>query len=569
MSFKLIPISNPGLPRLAWCATVDLNGRLCTVEHGPFVVVEPTAQPTWLVAGAWDGPFEKGGFHKSEHVFGSGVRVEGDELFFVPASTMIDRLFWLRGSSTVHVSNSLVVLLGRLGARLDRLADHWLWSGGAGLGIYDYLRDVRIEHPTHRAMHQVMYESLVVSSRGVRFEFRTQPHHFSDFHDYVEQLTGVVKSVIRNANAPQRNRSARLISNASRGYDSPAVTALLTSLGQTTSYSGARSNTRIPAVLGRLLADDLYDDDGRAIARSLGADAQLLNPDLRCIPAEIERWMWASGQVSPELSQWNVFDDAERGDNLVLWCAGHYGDCMWGTEEDEVLLSGSMARGMPSGYALAEARVRFGIVDCSVPFIFGAEVAGVLAISLSDDMAPWRLGNTYDRPIPRRILEERGIKRTEFGFGKKAVTSDYESPQGKELLSRFSEATHWGPSTVAAYRGINLSMYAVRRARAYGRLHGDRSKLVLHHTPKNSVRYLGDHLDLQRATLLFCHEELVSTLPPAPSCCTRQSELSGVSGSVAQHPSQPAHPTHPMAYASDGDSTGERVGEALDVADGG
>ena len=37
-------------------------------------------------------------------------------------------------------------------------------------------------------------------------------------------------------------------------------------------------------------------------------------------------------------------------------------------------------------------------------------------------MRPWALGNDYDRPIPRRMLEEIGVSRASFGRTKKAIT---------------------------------------------------------------------------------------------------------------------------------------------------
>lgn len=38
-------------------------------------------------------------------------------------------------------------------------------------------------------------------------------------------------------------------------------------------------------------------------------------------------------------------------------------------------------------------------------------------------MAPWKVGNIgYDRPIPRRIAEEKGVDRHLFGQSKKAST---------------------------------------------------------------------------------------------------------------------------------------------------
>jgi hypothetical protein len=39
-------------------------------------------------------------------------------------------------------------------------------------------------------------------------------------------------------------------------------------------------------------------------------------------------------------------------------------------------------------------------------------------VTISEEMGPWRLGNDYDRPIPRRIVEEKGVPRNLFGFAK-------------------------------------------------------------------------------------------------------------------------------------------------------
>ena len=44
--------------------------------------------------------------------------------------------------------------------------------------------------------------------------------------------------------------------------------------------------------------------------------------------------------------------------------------------------------------------------------------AAIRAISESDAMRPWRLNTGYDRPIPRRIVEESGVPRSMFGIHK-------------------------------------------------------------------------------------------------------------------------------------------------------
>jgi hypothetical protein len=44
-------------------------------------------------------------------------------------------------------------------------------------------------------------------------------------------------------------------------------------------------------------------------------------------------------------------------------------------------------------------------------------------------MAPWRLSNRYDRPIPRRLAEEAGVPRELFGQVKVGSTVEFVPPQ--------------------------------------------------------------------------------------------------------------------------------------------
>ena len=45
------------------------------------------------------------------------------------------------------------------------------------------------------------------------------------------------------------------------------------------------------------------------------------------------------------------------------------------------------------------------------------------------EMDPWRLGTTYDRPIPRRIAEDAGLAREMFGQVKMASVLEYPAPR--------------------------------------------------------------------------------------------------------------------------------------------
>ena len=81
---------NKDLLKLAWLAKVDPDTSKILVIHGSSV----ECRDDWLVEGVWDDDFEKGNFHRSENFFGSGMRIEGDSIYFVPSSATVDRLLY-------------------------------------------------------------------------------------------------------------------------------------------------------------------------------------------------------------------------------------------------------------------------------------------------------------------------------------------------------------------------------------------------------------------------------------------------------------------------------------------
>jgi hypothetical protein len=67
---------------------------------------------------------------------------------------------------------------------------------------------------------------------------------------------------------------------------------------------------------------------------------------------------------------------------------------------------------------MKEFRLRVGFVKVAIPFFGAARAEDIDKISNSGEMEFWRLGNDYDKPIPRRILETAGVPRGLFGVRK-------------------------------------------------------------------------------------------------------------------------------------------------------
>ncbi len=77
-----------------------------------------------------------------------------------------------------------------------------------------------------------------------------------------------------------------------------------------------------------------------------------------------------------------------------------------------------------AGANSTDMRLRIGYFHFPVPYTLGVFAPALNRISRSREMSPWRIGGTYDRPIPRRLLEEAGVPRELFGQTKMGGSAD-------------------------------------------------------------------------------------------------------------------------------------------------
>ena len=84
------------------------------------------------------------------------------------------------------------------------------------------------------------------------------------------------------------------------------------------------------------------------------------------------------------------------------------------------------------GSRLLEFRLRAGFLNFNPLYAGAGHLSAMKGISASAEMKPWRLGGDYDRPIPRRILEEAGVPRGMFGVTK-ARTANYRLTSPADL----------------------------------------------------------------------------------------------------------------------------------------
>lgn len=101
------------LAKLAWLARYAAAADRLAVTHGTAVEY----RDTWMVE-EFGMAISRGWFHRGSQLFGSGIKIDRNELRFVPSCALVERLRYCRDADTLLVANSLIVLLAAAGARL-------------------------------------------------------------------------------------------------------------------------------------------------------------------------------------------------------------------------------------------------------------------------------------------------------------------------------------------------------------------------------------------------------------------------------------------------------------------
>ena len=425
------------LPKLAWLACLILDGKTLEVFHGSSV----ECHDDWMVEGVWDGEFEQGEFHRSENFFGSGIRIEDDKVYFVPSSAMVDRLFYCVDKGKIIVSNSLLILLGFTGATLDKSHDYNEESLSILKGSRDYTKEFAIIHPEIRCFYQVFFENIVVSEDGISFEARNRLYKIDSFDQYYKLLSKALLRIKKNYESAARKLPVSAFTTISSGYDSTAVACLVKNIGVKTCFTSRKSNSWIPSWIPKYSIDD-----GTHAAESLQFNIRYLSSPFSKI-SEDELYFIANtyakfsdAKTLSELDFHSMATFIEKNCELALVFSGYHGDVVWDVNKDEKYLNDQIIRADTAGLSLSEIRLKSGFIHVPVPFMFARNIKELIKISRSQEMQPWRLNNSYDRPIARRIAETSGVDRHAFGQWKKGLARPfYRYPINPQLRKRFFE----------------------------------------------------------------------------------------------------------------------------------
>lgn len=434
-------------PRLAWL--FDLTGGP-TVQCGADVELFGNG----LVEGCWDGPFADFAFLGCPNLFGSGVVAADGATWFCPPCHTVDCLYAMAHRGRLLVSNSLLVLFRESGAPLAPSHRYTKRLTTVVNGID--AAETTIYRSADTVLHRVVYDDFTFERGVIGRRRKRTPEGFADFAAYRSHLLDTLEACAGNADDPRRRRRYRLLATCSSGYDSNAGAALAAQVGgrRAISLRSGRGGS---------------GDSGRAIAESLGlvcVERERCSRPSGDVGAEVEFLMTGSGGADYPLA---TFADELEGS---LCLTGYHAEAAW---DARAAPSAALARTGNTGCSLAEFRLRVGFLHLPVPAIGARRDADIIAIGRSPEMAPFSVGGGYDRPIPRRLVEEAGVPRGLFGQEKRAVALVFSwgpmflSPPVRAAFLRFlRERGLLGP-VLADHLGFTAAHLAFRVLRKAAR----------------------------------------------------------------------------------------------------
>lgn len=375
------------------------------VHHGPWV----ETGDGFFIEGAWDGSFKEARFDRSCALMGSGARLTSEKVVFYGPSHTLERLHLFKDTNRVLISPSMAFLLSAARRRLD--IRHIPYQ-------VELLRMIKrtefnVGHLPLEGGEQlqvIIFRNVEVDSRlNIKIGPKAEPPDFSNFGSYRAFLAERLQLISENCEDSGRRVKFRPISTLSTGYDSVACSALATEIGcsEAVTFRDCRPEG-VPVGANH--------DSGEVVGEYLGFKVKAFNrTDYLGKAGFPEAEFVVCGDLGQDLP-WAAFEDEFRG-RMVL--NGTHGDVIWNRHLKPH--GRQIVRKEMSGCSLSEFKFRVGFVHVIPPFFGALSHPSIYAISNSREMASWRVGGRYDRPIPRRIAEEKGVPRDLFGSRKNAV----------------------------------------------------------------------------------------------------------------------------------------------------
>ena len=409
----------PKWPVLSWLAVCERGSGCIRVFHG----TEVETRPEWFCEAVWDGAFADGNFDQTDLVFGSGARWRNGTVSFVSSGATVDRLQYLELDSCALISNSLACLLAVAGTEPDpefRGYKDLFASIQDGLAQYDR----RVPLVTGAAQLVYFHNLQWNNFKLQKLQKVVTKRDLSSYANYIAFLRQSLKYIAANMSSADRMCPYGWQGTLSRGYDSPAGVALAKDYGLNSVISFHQSR---PGV----------QDDGKLIAQAIGVEIDVMDR------LEWQRdGIWEPAFLSADGQGKEVFISAARERlRRRVFVTGFGGDYVWAKKPQPI--TPELVRGGYAGLSLTEFRLHCGFINLAVPHMGMTQVADICRISQSPELSNWDIGGSYSRPIPRRLLEERGVPRELFGMAKTGASIRYVIGQDAWSANGYKAYLRW------------------------------------------------------------------------------------------------------------------------------
>lgn len=427
---KFIFENNPKFPKLAWLAEIRTDG-VAKVMIGERVEHDEK----FFVEGAWSDEYSKMNFPYCEWFCGSGAVIEEDKFVFSSPTGMHAALYICENDEEGFlISNSMPCIMAAKGFELDPkyLGYDVMFNNNILQGIYKYNPNIHVvkkgcggQLPSG-TLKMILYRNIIVSKEGnIEICIKNDTKGFKDFEDYYNRLLVAMKLLASNASDNSRRYKYGVTSLISSGYDSACCSAIAKEVGATKALTFSAKGK-------------YSEDSGKNAAQYLGFE-ELVERDAYAYKNRDdfpEVKSISSGDLGVQIS-FSTFEDEFRN-NLVF--SGENGDFIWcKTKGFQTINDEYHIVWRNSEIGLSEVHLH----QCFIPVPMTSygirHWTDTYRISNSEEMKNWSIGGDYDRPIPRRILEEKGLPRESFGMKKYGAGFYYVYDWKKRLLSRLSE----------------------------------------------------------------------------------------------------------------------------------
>ncbi len=437
----------PKLPSLAWCAYLESGRNNVDVVHGNGV----ECFDYFFVSGVWDGNFSDGDFINSHFACCTGCRIEDDCLIFSTPSHPLERLYSIKIENRLYISNSLPLLLVQSGSSLD--TEYLQYEEDFCSSLLGVLKDKKITRLSNdRILNLHLCSNLKIDDTlSIKTERKYSRLSFTSFSDYFNKIIKILKEIKSNSIDLQRRIHYGMITTISKGYDAAAS-----------------------SVFARKIGCDKVITFNKPDNFDCGKDIALICGYTNIIEANADLYKFRNSLleveacVSGDMGSTITFSAYEKEYVNCLLFMGIRGDSLWERLHLNVNDNYDFSEGncyAQASTSLSENLLKNNSVLINIPLIGADKWSELARISNSEEMKTFSLGDIYDRPIPRRVLEEHGVPRLSFGQKKMGCGISFHFNTFKSLKRKMSPTSF---QSLQVFRkclrrnNINLFMYFIK-----------------------------------------------------------------------------------------------------------